>query len=473
MNRLITYLFVALILIALTSIPIHANTKNNVDEYSGRHNEKNIRMATTSKMFSWLSGSPADNEKLSIGKSAQFFGFVALRYQSDRSARRGDLGKAFHSLATVKQRSLISNASKKEAQILGDWWAARNKILRTLEGHLYISETLNEQELLALGGEFGLLNAEQALIEGKACAALEASLTRNQLNKLGQFRAKPEIASKLKVSRKDLQLALKNDQLLAHYEDIFAKCFTYITGTFKDREVIPLGQPAQFFGFVSMRHKSGRGVKRGKVSKQFEKLLNNTQKHLLQKATELLMPEVQDFMKTRSALMREMDKLRKGSNEIFNEDRYYAHAKQLGVIEARYGMIEAYTFRKIRISMSDNQTAKMMKIRSDYIIDDKNTELLTGLARGEKLYNICASCHESSQQLAPSLVGILNKQVASQNFDYSNAMSKYSMKVWDKVLLDKFIFMPNKTIPGNKMGFTGLLKPEDREALIQYLSTLQ
>ena len=44
-------------------------------------------MAMFSKGFAWLSGSPADNEKLSVGKTAQFFGFVAVRYASDRIER--------------------------------------------------------------------------------------------------------------------------------------------------------------------------------------------------------------------------------------------------------------------------------------------------------------------------------------------------------------------------------------------------
>ena len=41
-------------------------------------------MAMFSKEFAWLSGSPADNEKLSVGKAAQIFGFVAVRNTSGR-----------------------------------------------------------------------------------------------------------------------------------------------------------------------------------------------------------------------------------------------------------------------------------------------------------------------------------------------------------------------------------------------------
>ena len=54
----------------------------NQSEYSGTRTAKDVSMAMYSKGFAWLSGSPADNEKLSVGKTAQFFGFVAVRYAS-------------------------------------------------------------------------------------------------------------------------------------------------------------------------------------------------------------------------------------------------------------------------------------------------------------------------------------------------------------------------------------------------------
>ena len=72
----------------------------NQSEYSGTRTAKDVSMAMYSKGFAWLSGSPADNEKLSVGKTAQFFGFVAVRYASGRVAQRGELGRAFHDLAT-------------------------------------------------------------------------------------------------------------------------------------------------------------------------------------------------------------------------------------------------------------------------------------------------------------------------------------------------------------------------------------
>ena len=72
-------------------------------EYGSNRSTKDLRTAYASKAFAWLSGSPADNEKLSIGKNAQFFGFVALRYESGRAANRGAIGRAFFPTTTDTQ----------------------------------------------------------------------------------------------------------------------------------------------------------------------------------------------------------------------------------------------------------------------------------------------------------------------------------------------------------------------------------
>jgi len=90
-------------------------------EYSGSRTPDNLRIALASKGFTWLSGSPADNEKLSVGKNAQFFGFVALRYQSGRAANRGVLGRAFNSNASDTQRKILHEAVIEEPDDLTAW----------------------------------------------------------------------------------------------------------------------------------------------------------------------------------------------------------------------------------------------------------------------------------------------------------------------------------------------------------------
>ncbi len=442
-------------------------------EYSGRHSARDIEMALYSKGFTWLSGSPADNEKLSIGKNAQFFGFVALRYQSGRVAKRGELGRAFHQIATPEQREIIADAVRAEEASLASWWATRSKILRELENHLYTGEDFDDAKMTSLARAFGWLNAEVALYEAKAFAAVEDLLTEDQWKQLRAWRANPALAATGEKHPRNFQVDGLDRELEAQYEDLFAKAFTWFTGKMEDNKVMPLGQPAQFFGFVSIRHKSGHGASRGRISKQFQQLLNAKQQDVISDATRDLVPIVGAFKAKRSELLLEMEKLREAPDS-FSLERYQAIAHELGLLEIAAGMMEAKAYQRIRSAMSPAQDQAMMKLRSEYTLDSKVMENLDTLARGEVLYNLCQNCH-AQPQVAPSLQSILDSPIATlKSFDYSYALKRIANKRgnWDADTLDEFLANPSEFAPGNKMGFQGLLNEADRDALIQYLETL-
>ena len=441
-------------------------------EYSGERSEKDIRMALLSKSFSWLSGSPADNEKLSVGKTAQFFGFVSLRYSSGRAAQRGAIGRAFYDLATVSQRNLLLKAVKEEDKTLKEWWAKRSQILRVLEAHLYTGESIKLSQLNVLAKEFGWLNSKSALFEAKAFAALEDSLTKEQWAQLSAFRKNPDLTNSGSRKKKIKSGTLSKEQS-AQFEDLFAKCFTWLTGTMKDNQVIPLGQPAQFFGFVSIRHKSGHGASRGKISKEFAKILNDSQNKLVNQAVMEITPWVKKFLSTRNELLLELDKLRKKPAE-FNFTTFKKLSEDLGILEIQCAVIEAQTYHKIRKTMSELQSQKMMELRSNYVLDSKQMENLSMNQRGEKVFTLCAACHSKNSQLAPDLKGIFNSPVAEKNYQYSTALKEYAKNgKWTAEKLNSFLKSPMKTIPGTKMAFQGLLNEKDRVAVIEYLKNLR
>ncbi|MBC8243971.1 MAG: hypothetical protein H8E20_06230 [Verrucomicrobia bacterium] len=450
--------------------------RNNWDqsEYSGKRKEKDVRMAMYSKGFAWLSGSPTDNEKLSVGKTAQFFGFVALRYASGRVAQRGELGRAFYELATPSQREIMLEAAKEEASVLEAWWNCRSKILRKLEHHLYTGEEIKKGDIEPLAREFGWLNAKAGLIEARGIAAVEDTLTEAQWNQLHKLRQNPGLAAKGGKNHKRIRLPGLSRELAAQYEDLYAKAFTWLTGTMTDNQTIPLGQPAQFFGFVSIRHKSGHGASRGRISRQFSDILGDEQQARIIEASKQLWPEVKRFMLKRTELLLEMDKLRKTPDK-FDAAKYKAVATELGVIEIQCGMIEATTYHQIRKGMTDSQSKKMMAIRSEYILDRKTMENLSITKRGQAIYTLCQTCH-SNPQIAPTLNMIINRPIASLgDYEYSMAMKERGKKTvrWTEDLLDQFIAAPTKSIPGTKMGFQGLLNETDRTAIIHYLKTLE
>ena len=97
-------------------------------------------------------------------------------------------------------------------------------------------------------------------------------------------------------------------------------------------------------------------------------------------------------------------------------------------------------------------------------------------AKGKTVYAKCMVCHDIKpgvNRLGPSMAGIYGRQVATvPGFNYSPAMKKLNIK-WDDANLHQYLEKPMKFVPGNRMAFVGLAKPEDRDNVIAYLKTLK
>jgi len=95
-------------------------------------------------------------------------------------------------------------------------------------------------------------------------------------------------------------------------------------------------------------------------------------------------------------------------------------------------------------------------------------------AAGEKVFGKCKACHkiDGSNGTGPHLDGVVGRAVASvPGFSYSDAMAAHGGD-WDPETLQAFLADPKGDIPGTKMTFAGLKKPEDRANLIAYLETV-
>mgnify|MGYP001060449789 CR=1 FL=1 len=98
------------------------------------------------------------------------------------------------------------------------------------------------------------------------------------------------------------------------------------------------------------------------------------------------------------------------------------------------------------------------------------------VARGEKLSKACTACH-SFDKGGPNRVGpnqwelVGSDKGSKAGFNYSDAMKNKGGK-WDYAELNKFLYKPKDYVPGTKMTYVGMKKPEDRAAIIAWLRTL-
>jgi cytochrome c2 len=97
-------------------------------------------------------------------------------------------------------------------------------------------------------------------------------------------------------------------------------------------------------------------------------------------------------------------------------------------------------------------------------------------AAGEKVFRKCKACHtveeDGPSRVGPNLYGIVGASVAAvDGFRYSGALADHGGD-WTPDRLAAFLANPRKAVPGTKMSFAGLRKPEDQADVIAYLASL-
>ena len=93
-------------------------------------------------------------------------------------------------------------------------------------------------------------------------------------------------------------------------------------------------------------------------------------------------------------------------------------------------------------------------------------------AAGKKVFAKCGVCHNADKpanKVGPSLQGVFGRTSGTlEGFKYSDAMKNAAI-VWSPETLDQYLTNPKAMVPGTKMAFAGLPKPEDRANVIVYL----
>ncbi len=96
--------------------------------------------------------------------------------------------------------------------------------------------------------------------------------------------------------------------------------------------------------------------------------------------------------------------------------------------------------------------------------------------KGAAVFKKCAACHSiekgGANGIGPNLYGVLGGPHAhAAGFSYSDAMAATKSETWGWTNINKWLTSPKAYIPGNKMAFAGLGKPEDRAAVMAYLNS--
>ena len=93
-------------------------------------------------------------------------------------------------------------------------------------------------------------------------------------------------------------------------------------------------------------------------------------------------------------------------------------------------------------------------------------------AKGKTIFNKCMVCHAIEagvNHIGPSLHGVIGRTAGTApKFSYS-AANKKSGIVWTQQKVFDYLKNPQAMVPGTKMSFAGLPKPQDRADVVSYL----
>ena len=114
------------------------------------------------------------------------------------------------------------------------------------------------------------------------------------------------------------------------------------------------------------------------------------------------------------------------------------------------------------------------QVSSESQVDMSTLLALGNIDQGKKVFKKCAACHTVNQggnnKIGPALYNIVGRVAGGvADYKYSKALASYGKK-WSFEELNGFLIKPSSWIKGNKMGFAGLKKDDDRASLLLYLN---
>jgi len=442
--------------------------------------------AVLSHAATWLTGGAAENDYVSVGRLANYFGFVRFRIASGQAITRGGVGQETYALLDEAQRDRLLRLLDEQWPALEACTAARLRINRTIEG-LLVGQPCAQSEVEALGAEFGQREAELGQAIATGLAAIVRSTTAVQRQALADLRQRG-LAGELRGFRLDGDSKRAIRRRLGELDgrrgqelwNLAANLCTWATGTPDDNDYDSVGKPSQHFGFVDLRLESGHGVTRGGVADAMRQLLTDAQLAPLRQVVDDCRADFDGYFTARAAVNRALEAGLAGA--AIDAARVAAAGRAQGLAEARVTFHHAMAFLGLRDALSAPQAEKLAQLRAHFVLPSENEptgdSALPPAERermaGQRLFALCALCHapDGGRGIGPSLRGIHDRPVASvPGFDYSPALRARGAagETWTRARLDAFLVDPQRHTPGTRMPFSGLPDPDQRRLLLDWL----
>ena len=482
--RSVSYLFM---LIALVAPGLGAQ---DLERGSGRGRlavtPRKERNAVLTRCLTWLTGTEDENDYVSVGRLANYFGFVHFRISSGHTVDRAGLGGAVVDLLQPEQVATLLELNRAQEASIERVRVARERMNDLLEGMLDEGEEPEAHELIELGSTFGQEEARLGGVVAQGLARVVSTMDTEQRLALGQLRARWEAGEggrdrKERRSRERTGMAARralegaSQAQVQEFWSLATRLLTWVTGSPEKNDFDTAGKPSQHFGFVSLRVETGHAITRGGVSEAVEEVLGEELTAVLHDVVGANREDFDAFFAARAAINRELERGLAGK-EIREEVLIEAGRLQ-GESEARMTWRQALAFLEVRDGLSSDQAMALLELRERYL--DLPTPEEVGadpLAAGRRLFRLCALCHVpqgEGRALGPPLDGVVGRPIGrSPGFVYSAAMSALAIEErrWTEQELLRFLASPREYLPGTAMGFRGLPDPALRQALVRFLS---
>ncbi|MBT5101720.1 MAG: hypothetical protein HOM77_07360, partial [Planctomycetes bacterium] len=322
--------------------------------------------AVASRTLTWLTGTAEDNDYISVGRYANFFGFVKFRVASGHSLSRSGAGQETWSVLNPEQRAILVETLSNQEQDFSAVWRRRIDMNRALES-MILGESVTRGDFLALGADYGKAEAELGATIAAGLGRIAVDLDEQQKSQLvamrgrylsgsgGEFRLDKRSSGLPKLEKADKQELL----------NLSSRLLTWTTGAPQDNDFETVGKPSQHFGFVSLRVSSGHSVRRGNVAREVLALLDKDQERTLRDYVQEEAYLFQRFLDRRALLLRELEKALTG--EELDRKKIAELGRAVGEVEAEMTLGQAHAILEVRERLSAEQSENLLAMRAKYV----------------------------------------------------------------------------------------------------------